>query len=116
MPFNEMMDVLIYIYMSNPLLTMVRLVNLFISLFLAKMLIGHALKLKGKSLSYALRYLSYAFLIMAMISIIQLLSATPWFDWELVEGVSFLLFLAISIYAIMHIARTVEAYSHLKLK
>lgn len=116
MPFNEIVNVLAPIYLSNPPLTLLRVVNLLISLFLANKLIGYAIKLKGKSLSYALRYLSYAFIIIALICVIQLLSVMPWFDWDVVEEIAFLLFLAISSYAILHLARTVEAYSHLRVR
>lgn len=114
MAVNEVISTLFLIYSSNPLLTFLQLANLLISIFIAKKLIGYAVRLRGKSLSFALRYLAYAFFIVALISIIQLLSPMPWFDWNIIEEFAFLFFLLVANYAVGHIARTVEVYAQLK--
>lgn len=108
------LDILISVYIANPLLTLLYLLNLFLSLLIAYRLIRYAMELKGGTLSFALRYLSYAFLVLALVSVAKLLSAIPWFDWALVNEIAFTIFLLIVGYAIVHIAQTVAVYSEIK--
>lgn len=115
MSLEEVASVMLGVYSASPLITALMALNLLISLLIARKLIGFAIKMHGKSLSIALRYLAYSFLIVALISIIQLLSAFPWFDWALVEQVAFLIFLLAVYYSVMHITETVRAYSHIKI-
>jgi hypothetical protein len=107
-------DVLINVYLANPLLTLLYLLNLFLSLIIAHRLVRYATELKGGTLSFALRYLSYAFLVLALVSVAKLLSAMPWFDWALITEVAFTIFLLTVGYAIAHIAQTVSIYSQMK--
>ncbi|MEM0438314.1 MAG: hypothetical protein QXU54_03370 [Candidatus Micrarchaeia archaeon] len=112
----ELVDTIVGIYSARPLHTLIHLANLIISLMIAKTLVGYAVEMRGRSLSYSLRYLAYAFVVLALISISQLLSPLPWFDWELTEAIAYLVFLLMSLYAVGHIAQTVEAYSSIHQK
>ncbi|MGB9635541.1 MAG: hypothetical protein ACP5H8_01395 [Candidatus Micrarchaeia archaeon] len=107
-------DVLIGVYIAHPFLTLLYMLNLFLSLIIAHRLVRYAIDLKGGTLSFALRYLSYAFTVLALVSIAKLLSAIPWFDWDLVSELAFTVFLLIVGYAVMHIAQTVSVYSQIK--
>lgn len=112
----ELVDTIVGIYLARPLHTIIHLANFIMSLVIARTLVGYAVEMKGKSLSYSLRYLAYAFVVLALISLSQLLSPLPWFDWELTEAVAYLIFLLMATYAVRHIAQTVEAYSSIHQK
>ncbi len=109
-----LIDIIIGIYTARPAVTIIQIINLILAVLIATKLINYAVALKGKSLSFALRYLAYAFFLLALIAIVQFLSVLPWFEWDVVQGIAMLVFLLIASYAINHLAETVRAYSDIR--
>lgn len=108
------LEVVLGLYTANPIVTLLQVINIVFAFAVALRLINYAVALKGKSLSIMLRYLAYAFLVIALIAIVRFLSPLPWFDWDIVEGIAMLVFLLISHYAISHLTETVQAYTAIR--
>ncbi len=111
---DQLINTIIGVYSANPLLTAMQLINFFFAVIIARALINYAFQLQGKSLSFTMRYLAYAFLIMAGITVIRILSMLPWFNWAPVEEIANAFFLFTAAYAIWTMKETVQAYSQLK--
>jgi hypothetical protein len=111
---NQLLNTIITIYSSQPLLTLMQLINLIFAVVIARALINYAIQLRGKSLSFTMRYLAYAFLILAGLMLIRILSALPWFNWAPAVEIATAFFLFASAYAIWTMKETVQAYSQLR--
>ncbi|MEM3363903.1 MAG: hypothetical protein QXS93_00130 [Candidatus Micrarchaeia archaeon] len=111
---DQLINTIIGIYSNQPLLLAMQLINMLIALIIAKSLIEYAIQLQGRSLSRTMRFLAYAFLIMAGIMVIRVLSALPWFPWDPVEEIAIAFFLFATAYAVWTMKESIQAYSQLK--
>jgi uncharacterized membrane protein len=94
----------------------VHLVNLLLAMVLSRMTANASMKLKGKSFSNTLGWLSIALLVFAASQIMFFMSPYPTMDWPLLSAFTGLLFLLIITYAILKINSSVDAYRHILKK
>ncbi|MDO8339993.1 MAG: hypothetical protein Q7T16_05030 [Candidatus Burarchaeum sp.] len=94
----------------------VHFANLLIAMVLSRLTANASMKLRGKSFSTTLAWLSIALLLFAASQIVFFMRPYPTMDWPLLSAFTELLFLLVITYAILKINSSVDAYRHILKK
>ncbi len=110
----DLLEIFVQEYSARPELAALRIVGTIGGILLANKFAEYAKRRKGKTLGKSLRYISYSFYVVAHVPFIQFLSVLPFFPWDTVVEITFLIFVVTALYSTKYLVKTLNTLDRVR--